>query len=198
MLLSRTTTRRCITKLALTVTVLSVAMLAVSSVAVADPPTRGDAQATFEAFSTGGSAIRFHNPLAKGRPGVEPLSPDSARIFALFDNVAYCQEGWRVIVLGFFDDPSFYSSRNELRAYLSSLSMEFVLDGVPLEVETTSVKEFPHPPPELSLNPLMEVNFGAFLAPGALSLGTHELQTIFHDPVFGDDEVTVSFTAVAC
>jgi hypothetical protein len=159
-------------------------------------PTRGDAEATFEAFFTGGSAIRFHNPLAKGGPGVPFGAPDSARIFSLFDNVAYCQEGWHVIVVGAFDDPSFYSSRNELRAYLSSLSTEFVLDGVPLEVETTSVKELPFP--GSSLNPLMVVNFGAFLAPGALSLGTHELQTIFHDPVFGDDELTVSFTAVAC
>jgi hypothetical protein len=157
-------------------------------------PTRGDAQATFEAFFTGGSAIRLHNPLAKGAPGVPFSAPDSARIFALFDNVAYCQEGWHVIVLSVFDDPSFYSSRNELRAYLSSLSQEFVLDGVPLEVETTSVKEFPL----FSLNPLMVVNFGAFLAPGALSLGTHELQSINHDPVFGDFELTVSFTAVAC
>jgi hypothetical protein len=173
-------------------------MLAGSSVAVADPPTRGDAQAIFEAFFTGGSAIRFHNPLAMGAPGVPFGAPDSARINAGFDNVVYCQEGWHVIEVGFFDDPSFYSSRNELRAYLSSLSTEFVLDGVPLEVETTSVKEFPHPPPQLSLNPLMAVNFGAFLAPGALSLGTHELHTIFHDPVFGDEEFTVSFTAVAC
>jgi hypothetical protein len=179
--------------LALVGAVVAVALsMAFPSQALAGP-TRGDAEATFQAFFTGGTAIRFHNPLAKGGPGVPFDAPDSARIFALFDNVAYCQEGWHLIVLGEFDDPSFYSSRNELRVYLSSLSVEFVLDGVPLEVETTSVKELGFAP-----NPLMVVNFGAFLGPGALSLGTHELQTIFHDPVFGDDEITVSFTVVAC
>jgi hypothetical protein len=42
------------------------------------------------------------------------------------------------------------------------------------------------------------VAFGAFLPPGALSLGTHELRTFIQDPVFGDEDFATPFTIVSC
>jgi hypothetical protein len=42
------------------------------------------------------------------------------------------------------------------------------------------------------------VTFGAFLAPGSLSLGSHEIKTSIHDPVFGDGEFTTPFSVIAC
>ena len=162
------------------------------------PPTRGDAQAAFQAFVAGGSAIRVHNPAAEGAPGV-PIDPppDSARIPPFVDGAEYC-DGWHVVMLVGFGDPAAFPGGNtELFEFLSDVAIEFVLDGVPLETERTSIKRLPHPDPELSENPLMAITFGAFLAPGELSVGTHELRTTYHEPGF-DVEFTISFTVVPC
>lgn len=162
--------------------------------------TRGDAQAQFEAFFTGGMSIRLSNPEAQGVPGV-PIEPplDSARIYPLLDGVEYCQGGWHVVMLGIFDDPTLYAGgKQELRALLSAVTNEFILDGVPLEVKRTAIKRFQHPPPEFSEVPFIVFTDGAFLPPGSLTLGTHELRTLQTDPVFGDSELTVSFTVVTC
>jgi hypothetical protein len=162
--------------------------------------TRGDAQAQFEAFYTGGASIRVYNPEAQGVPGV-PIEPplDSARIYPLLDGVEYCQDGWHVVMLGIFDDPTLYAGgQQELRDNLSQIEMQFFLDGVSLETQSTAIKRFQHPLPEFSEVPFIVVNFGAFLPPGSLTLGTHELRTLAHDPVFGDFEITVEFTVVAC
>jgi hypothetical protein len=161
-------------------------------------PTRGDARAAFQAFFTGGSAIRAHNPLADGAPGrpVDP-PPDSARIYPFADGAEYC-EGWHVVMLAGFGDPAAFPGGNkELFEFLSDVDIQFVLDGLPLDAERTSIKRFPHPEPDFSESPLMAVTFGAFTAPGELSLGTHELRTTYHEPGF-DVEFTISFTVVSC
>jgi hypothetical protein len=161
-------------------------------------PTQGDAQAAFQAFFAGGSAIRAHNPLAGGVPGV-PVDPppDSARIYPFADGAEYC-DGWHVIMLaGFGDAAAFPGGNAELFGFLSEVDIRFVLDGVPLETEQTSIRRSPHPEPEFSENPLMAVTFGAFMAPGAISVGTHELRTTYHEPGF-DVEFTISFSVVAC
>jgi len=163
--------------------------------------TRGDAEAAFQGFFTGGASIRAYNPEAEGAPGV-PIEPplDSARIYPLPDaEFEYCQQGWHVVMLGLFDDPTLYAGgQQELRELLWAATMEFILDGAPLEVERTAIKRFQHPLPEFSEVPFIVVNFGAFLPPGSLTLGTHELRTLGHDPVFGDFDFTVSFTVVPC
>jgi hypothetical protein len=169
-----------------------------ASGAPAGSPTRGDARAAFQAFFTGGSAIRAHNPLADGAPGV-PVDPppDSARIYPFADGAEYC-EGWHVVMLAGFGDPAAFPGGNkELFEFLSDVGIQFVLDGVPLETERTSIKRFPHPEPDFSENPLMAITFGAFLAPDELSVGTHELRTTYHEPGF-DVEFTISFNVVSC
>jgi hypothetical protein len=163
-----------------------------------DSPTRGDARAAFQAFFTGGSAIRAHNPVAVGAPGapVDP-SPDSARIYPFADGAEYC-EGWHVVMLaGFGDSAAFPGGNKELFEFLSDVDIQFVLDGVPLETQRTSIKRFPHPEPDFSESPLMAITFGAFLAPGELSVGTHELRTTYHEPGF-DVEFTITFSVVSC
>jgi hypothetical protein len=162
-------------------------------------PTRGDAQGVFQAFFSGGSAIRAHNHSAEGVPGVPvDTTPDGARIYPFLDGLEYCQQGWHVVLLGFFDDPAFYPGGNkELFAILSSADIRFVLDGVPLETDRTAIKRFSHPDPAFAED-AFAVNFGAFLEPGSLSLGAHQLQTFVHDPVFGDFDFTTGFTAISC
>jgi hypothetical protein len=162
--------------------------------------TRGDAQAAFEAFFTGGASIRVYNPEAGGAPGV-PIEPplDSARIYPLLDDVVYCEQGWHVVMLGLFDDPAAYpGGRKQLVDDLSAVDMQFLIDGVPLEMDRTAIKRFQHPLPDFSEVPFIVLSFGAFLPPGSLSVGTHELRTIIHDPVFGDADFTISFSVIPC
>jgi hypothetical protein len=196
------TTRDAVTRrflaLALSAAVVATLVALASEASAAGPATRGEAQAAFQAFFTGGSAIRAHNPRAEGAPGVpiEP-PPDGARIYPGVENAVYCQAGWHVVLLGAFDDPAAFGGNKALFDFLSAADIQFVLDAVPLQMKRTSIKRFPHPDPTFSENPLMAVNFGAFLPPGSLSLGTHELKTIYHDPNL-DFEFTVAFTVVAC
>jgi hypothetical protein len=162
-------------------------------------PTRGDAQGIFQAFFTGGSAIRAHNHDASGVPGVPAeTTPNGARIYPLLDDLQYCDQGWHVVLLGFFDDPAFYAGGNkELFAFLSGVDVRFTLDGVPLPTERTAIKRVAHTDPAF-IEEAFVVGFGAFLPPGSLSLGTHELSTFSHVPTFPDEELVTPFTVVAC
>jgi hypothetical protein len=161
-------------------------------------PTRGDAQGIFQAFFTGGTAIRAHNHLAEGVPGVPgETTPDGARIYPLLDDLEYCDQGWHVVLLGAFDDLAFYAGNRELFDYLTAIDIRFTLDGVPLETKRTAIKRIATSDPAF-LDEGFEVGFGAFLAPGALSVGSHELRTFIHDPVFGDEDFLTPFTVVSC
>jgi len=179
---------------------VAVAALGSTTAYAASPgaPTRGDAEGIFQAFFTGGSAIRTHNHLAGGAPGVPgETTPDGARIYPLLNDLVYCEQGWHVILLGIFDDPAFYAGGNrELFDFLSAFDLRFVLDGVPLETERTAIKRLAHTDPAF-VEEGFAVAFGAFLPPGALSVGAHELQTIIIHPVFGE-EFTTPFTVVSC
>ena len=184
---------------AVTAAVVLVAIGGTGYAASPGTPTRGDAQGIFQAFFTGGSAIRMHNHLADGVPGVPgETTPDGARIYPLLDDLVYCEGGWHVVLLGLFDDPAFYSGGNkELFDLLSAAEVRFALDGVPLPTERTAVKRIAHTDPEV-IDEAFTVGFGAFLPPGALSVGPHELRTFIHDPVFGDEDFPTPFTVVSC
>jgi hypothetical protein len=41
-------------------------------------------------------------------------------------------------------------------------------------------------------------NAGFLYGPRLADAGTHELRTLIDDPVFGDDDITVTFTAISC
>jgi hypothetical protein len=124
--------------------------------------------------------------------------PDSARIYPAADGAEYCQQGWHVVMLtGFVDPAGFPGGNKEAFDFLSEVTIQFVLDGIPLATERTAIKRSPHPDPEFSENPLMAVTVGAFMPPGTLSLGSHELRTIYHEPGF-DADFTVTFTVIPC
>jgi hypothetical protein len=187
-----------IRRLLVTAVAASVVLVAfgstVSYAASPEASTRGDAESVFQAFFTGGSAIRAHNHLAEGAPGM----PFLARIYAGEDGLEYCEQGWHVIHLGFFDDPAFFpDGNNGLFDYLSAIDVRYVLDGVPLETERTAIKRLTFPNPAF-IEEAFAFAVGAFLPPGSLSVGTHQLQTFIEDPVFGDEDFTISFTVVPC
>jgi hypothetical protein len=135
--------------------------------------------------------------MAEGVPGVPvETTPDGARIYPGLDGLEYCGEGWHVIVLGVFDDPALFGGNKELFDVLAAVDVRYVLDGIPLEPERTAITRFSHP--GAFSRQAFAVGFGAFLPPGALSAGTHQLRTFIHDPVFGDFDFTVGFTVVSC
>jgi hypothetical protein len=164
-----------------------------STLAYAAPPTgptRGEANAAFQSNFTGGFAIRTHNFEAKGASGGPAIpTPDSARIYPGEPDLEYCAQGWHVITLGGF---------NEVRQALSTVDLQFALDGVSLQTERTAIKKLQHPDPNFSENPLWAVTFGAFLPPGSLSLGSHEIQTSIESPALGDEMLTTPFSVIAC
>ncbi len=169
------------------------ALLLGSTPAYAAPlagPTRGEANAAFQSNFTGGFAIRTHNLEANGAPGGPAIpTPDSARIYPGEPNLECCAQGWHVITLGVF---------NEVRQSLSTVDIQFALDGVSLQTERTAIKKLQHPFLDFSENPLWAVTFGAFLAPGSLSLCNPEIKTSIHNPVLGDEEFTTPFSVISC
>ena len=124
-------------------------MLLGSTLAYAAPPagpTRGEANAAFQSNFTGGFAIRTHNFEANGAPGGPAIpTPDSARIYPGEPDLEYCAQGWHVITLGVFD---------EVRQSLSTVDLQFALDGVALQTERTAIKKLQHPFPDFSEIPL--------------------------------------------
>jgi hypothetical protein len=166
----------------------------VSYAAPPGAPTRGAAEGVFQAFETGGSAIRTSGQLAQGVPGVI----DVARIYPGVDDAEYCQDGWHVILVAFFDDPAFFAGGNQaLFDHLDTVDIWFVLDGVRLETERTAIKRLARPNPAF-VEDAFAVNFGAFLPPGSLSVGAHQVQTFIVDPLYGDGDFTTTFTVVDC
>lgn len=175
--------------------------LALAGVAQASSsgPTRGDAQAILTAGLTGGESIAAHNPDAKGAPGGFVASPDGARISPLADLFTYCQAGWHVISLGYFDfvgDTAFPvpPTRQALMDYLASTNIQFVLDGLPLATQRTSIKAVNTP----DVAGAMGYNVGALLPPGSVLLGQHLLVTTVTDPVFGNFSFNTTFNIAPC
>jgi hypothetical protein len=76
-------------------------------------------------------AIRTHNPEANGAPGGPAIpTPDSARIYPGESGLEYCQQGWHVITIGVFDDPTLSSGGNkEAHRTLSAVDIQFALDS---------------------------------------------------------------------
>jgi hypothetical protein len=182
-------------RLVVAATVGAVAVILGSTASYAAPPgapTRGDAESIFQGFP-GGTAILAHAHVVEGVPGVL----DRAFIYPGLDNAEYCGQGWHVIRLGFFDDPAFFGGNAGLFDYLSAVDLRFVLDGVPLQTERTAIKRLAQIDPAF-LEDAFGFAFGAFLPPGVLSVGTHQLETVILDPVFGDFAFTTGFTVVDC
>ena len=102
-----------------------------------------------------------------------------------------------MIRLGIFDDPAFYGGNSGLFDYLAAVDIRFVLDGVSLATERTAIKRLAQIPREF-LADAFGVAFGAFLPPGALSLGQHTIHTTIIDPLYGDFEFDTPFTVVSC
>ena len=155
-------------------------------------PTLGEARAVFEAGFAGGAAIIVHSNSIHGAPAQIAPSATGPRITPLRP-FEYCGAGWHVIaVAGFAFATDFPGGKQEMADFMAGVSMHYLLDGHALETQRTALK------PALGLPDAFAVTFGAFLAPGTLTVGVHQLVTTVVASGEPDEVTQTEFTIVNC
>jgi hypothetical protein len=120
--------------------------------------------------------------------------PEDVRIYPFFFDAEYCASGWHVLNYNVGDTADFFGSRGALFDYLNSVDITYELDGVMLATKRTAIKRMP----ASLVDDFYWVGVGTLVAPGTLTVGSHELHTTILDPVFGGREETVRFTVLPC
>jgi len=158
-------------------------LVAASAQANSERVTRGDAQAVFEAASTGGAAIRVHSGVIEGAPAASAAA-DGIRInaFILWEGRHYCSLDWHVVAINLSDGNLAGESRTrqEIAESLSTVEVVFSLDGVPLDTTRAPVRPNLNPPSVLF--DALTFTEGRLMAPEDLSVGAHTLGIVISDP----------------
>jgi hypothetical protein len=151
--------------------------------------TRGDVEAVFNAFLTGGRTILFRGQakVVEGAPADFVGSQGAIRPFGgtPFDGKHYCVDDWHVILIAQFDGGDKSYTRKDAIAYVSQVVVSFTLDGVPLAGDRTPIKRF-LAPQGFGLDEAYGFQAGRIMSPDELSVGAHALGVTVHDPVYGD------------
>lgn len=157
--------------------------------------TKGDVQSVFQAFTTGGRVVRlqasetagFHAAPAQrfnGSIRPFPLSP--------WDGSRQCVDDWHVILIGLFEGGDQSYKLQDASDYFSQVGLSFTLDGDPLSTERTSVKRFLEPE-NFGLEVAYGFQEGKIMSPDELEVGEYTLTLSIEDPVYGDEELTITF-----
>jgi hypothetical protein len=159
---------------------LLVLALLVPASAQANAPrvTQGDAQAVFRAFPSGGWAVLLHAGTVEGAP-TDFMSGSMVRISpaAAWNGRHFCSLDWHVITVAAIEGNAVGESRTnmEIRENLEQISVDFTLDGAPLDTMRTAISR--------TLNPEFRgffeaywVQFGRVMAPEDISIGQHLLK----------------------
>lgn len=158
----------------------AVLSLFVASSAQADPArvTRGDAEAVFQAFESGGWAILLQPGEVEGGPA-EFLPDDLVRIIpnVLWNGRHFCSLDWHAIALAINEGrrPGESISNQEIFDRLAARQPALRLDGVLLETERTEPRRMLNP----ELRGFTEAFFvivGRVMAPEDIAVGQHTLQ----------------------
>jgi hypothetical protein len=149
--------------------------------------TRGDVEAVFNAFTTGGVTILFRGQVkvVEGAPADIIGSQGAIKPLGPWDGKRYCVDDWHVILIGYLDGGDKSYTLKDAIAFLSPVVVSFTLDGVPLAGDRTPIKRF-LAPERLGLDEAYGFQAGRIMSPDELSVGTHALGVVFHDPVYGD------------
>lgn len=150
---------------------------------------RGEAQAVFNAFGTGGRIIRRNGQTAEAAPADFFGSHGSIRPFSgsPWDGRHFCAQDWHVILVAFFEGGDTSFDREQAKAVLDPVSITFTLDGATLVTERTPIKPF-HDPQAFDLERAWYFQQGKIMSPDDLSVGQHELSARFIDANIGLDE----------
>ena len=144
--------------------------------------TRGDVEAVFQAFGTGGRVILRKGRATEAAPADFFGSHGSIRPFrgSPWDNRHFCAEDWHVILVAEIDGGDKSFSRQQAEANLGQVTHEFTLDGAPLPTTRTSISRFLNPQP-FGLEEAYYFQEGRIMAPGDLAVGRHELALTITD-----------------
>jgi hypothetical protein len=153
--------------------------------------SRGDAEAVFQAFPTGGRAMINHSPVSLGAPSdielratIRPLADEG------FDGRHYCAEDWHTIELGAFDGGDRTFSRQDFAEEASHDVITISLDGTALPTTRTAIKPVNNPQ-EFGFEQAYVYQQGIVLSPSDLSVGVHSLDsTVVLPPDTFNDHIT--------
>jgi hypothetical protein len=139
--------------------------------------TRGDAQASFQAFWTAGFTIQNTPTTAPGFALTHYTLLNS-----FHEDTRICTTNWHAYALGW----GVGGTRQDAAADQRLLVITFAIDGVSMPSEKTAIQR------SIFYENVYAWNEGALLAPGSLSVGAHQLTTtIYYDGAV--EALTVTF-----
>ena len=155
--------------------------------------TRGEVEAVFEAFTTGGFSVLLHGGMVRGAPADDFGSHGAIRPFQQWDGLHFCAEDWHVILIATIDGSDQSFTRQDADRLLSGTTITFTLDGVELATDRTAIKRFLNPA-RFGFEVAYAFQEGRLMSPGDLSPGDHTLSVVAAEPgqpVFAN---TITFT----
>jgi hypothetical protein len=143
---------------------------------------RGDAEAIFQAFGTGGLAILQHNRLAEGAPADDFGTRGSIRPFAgsPWDGTHLCAEDWHVILVADIEGGDSTFTRPDAEQIMQGLVLSFTLNGAPLPTNRTAIRRFLNPG-FFGIQEAYYFQQGRIMSPTDLAAGSHQLQLTITD-----------------
>jgi hypothetical protein len=151
--------------------------------------SKGDAEAGFQAFGTGGLAIINHSPVDLGAPADHD---QLARISAIVDGRHYCAEDWHTIALGDLGGGDKTYTQQKFAEQAGRDFIRMFLDGTVLPTTRTASKAITTPE-QFGFEKAYFFYQGIVLSPSDLSVGTHSLVTQFDLDGFGIGFFNVNF-----
>jgi len=136
--------------------------------------TRGEVEAVFQAFGSGGWAVLRHSEMARGAPADHLGSHGAIRPFPAWDGIHVRSEDWHVILVADIEGGDASFTVRDAEEIMSKITVHFELDGVPLETTRTAIKRFLNPE-RFGVTEAYYFQEGRIMSPEELAVGPHTL-----------------------
>jgi hypothetical protein len=154
--------------------------------------SRGEVEAVFEAFTTGGFIGLLHGEVT-GAPVDVFGSHGAIRPFDAWNGLHFCAEDWHVILVAVRDGGDNTFTRQDAERVLSASAVTFTLDGQRLSTTRTAIKRLLDPA-RFNLQEAYAFQEGRIMSPDDLSVGEHALSVVVTDPAIPTFQKTIHFT----
>jgi len=144
---------------------------------------KGDAEAVLQAFGTGGVTILKHSKVVEGVPEGAPSqgglgSRVAIRPFGQWDGSHFCELDWHTILVADIEPIDETFTRQDAKAFIEQVAVNFTLDGAQLPVSRTATKRFNNPE-FFGVEDAVYAQWGRVMSPSDLSVGPHTLSLEF-------------------
>ena len=146
-----------------------------------DRVSRGDVEAVFNAFTTGGWSVLLHGGVIKGAPADDLGSHGAIRPFAPWRGRHFCADDWHVILIATIEGGDQSFKQQDAERLLDPTQITFTLDGVALSTTRTAVKRFLNPA-RFNFEVAYAFQEGRIMSPADLSVGQHTLTVVAAEP----------------